>query len=150
MIDDRAVIVSADPARIDLDVVWEFLSTAAYWGRWRSRADVDAQVRDAWRVVGAYASDGTMVGFARAFSDGVSTAYLADVFVVPEWRGAGVARRLLDEMIDRGPGREFRWMLHTADAHGLYAEFGFQPPNRSYLERPASPERARLVFAEDQ
>ena len=150
MTDDRAVTVSADPALVDVDVVWQFLSTAAYWGRWRAREDVAKQVRGAWRVVGAYASGGTMVGFARAFSDGVSTAYLADVFVVPEWRGGGVARQLLAEMIDRGPGREFRWMLHTADAHGLYAEFGFRPPNRSYLERPASPERARLVFAEEE
>lgn len=150
MADDRTVSVSADPARVDVDVVWRFLSTSAYWGRWRAREDVAAQVRDAWRVVGAYAPDGTMVGFARAFSDGVSTAYLADVFVLPEWRGAGVARRLLEEMIDRGPGHEFRWMLHTADAHDLYAEFGFQPPNRSYLERPASPERARLVVEEGQ
>ena len=150
MTDDRAVTVSADPALVDVDVVWQFLSTAAYWGRWRAREDVAKQVRDAWRVVGAYASDGAMVGFARALSDGVSTAYLADVFVVPEWRGGGVARQLLAEMIDRGPGREFRWMLHTADAHGLYAEFGFRPPNRAYLERPASPERARLVFAEEE
>lgn len=150
MTNDRTVIVSADPARVDVDVVWEFLSTVAYWGRWRAREDVVAQVRDAWRVVGAYAPDGTMVGFARAFSDGVSTAYLADVFVVPEWRGAGVARQLLEEMLDRGPGREFRWMLHTADAHGLYQEFGFQPPNRSYLERPASPERSRLIFQDSE
>jgi GNAT superfamily N-acetyltransferase len=143
--DEGEVVVSDDPARVDVDVVWQFLSTAAYWGRWRSREDVVAQVRHAWRVVGAYASDGTMVGFARAFSDGVSGAYLADVFVVPSWRGRGLGRRLVAEMVDNGPGREFRWMLHTKDAHALYADFGFAPPNRSYLERPASPERARLV-----
>jgi GNAT superfamily N-acetyltransferase len=150
MTHERTVSVSADPARVDVEVVWGFLSTAAYWGRWRSRDDVVSQVRDAWRVVGAYATDGTMVGFARAFSDGVSTAYLADVFVLPDWRGSGIGRRLLEEMIERGPGREYRWMLHTADAHGLYADFGFQPPNRSYLERPASPDRAQLIFAEDE
>jgi GNAT superfamily N-acetyltransferase len=96
-------------------------------------------------VVGAYAADGAMAGFARAFSDGVSGAYLADLFVLPPWRGRGVGRRLVEEMVDNGPGREFRWMLHTADAHALYAEFGFRPPNPTYLERPASPERARLV-----
>ena len=70
-----------------------------------------------------------MVGFARAFSDGVSGAYLADVFVLQAWRGLGVAHRLVEEMVERGPGREFRWMLHTADAHALYADFGFAPPN---------------------
>ena len=83
------VEVSDDRSRVDFDVVWGFLSTAAYWGRWRSRDDVAEQVRGAWRVVGAYASDGGMVGFARAFSDGVAGAYLADLFVLPSWRGPG-------------------------------------------------------------
>jgi GNAT superfamily N-acetyltransferase len=144
--DASAVELSDDPSRVDLDVVWGFLSTTAYWGRWRSRENVAAQVRGAWRVVGAYASDGGMVGFARAFSDGVAGAYLADLFVLPSWRGAGVAHRLVEEMVDRGPGREFRWMLHTADAHALYGDFGFAPPNASYMERPGPPERARLVW----
>jgi GNAT superfamily N-acetyltransferase len=126
-----------DPARVDLDVVWGFLGREAYWARWRSRADVERQVRGAWRVVGAYESaSGAMVGFARALSDGVALAYLADVFVLPEHRGAGLGRRLVEEMVERGPGAAFRWLLHTADAHGLYARFGFGPPDATLLERP--------------
>lgn len=82
-----------DPARVDLDVVWKFLSTDAYWGKWRDREMVEKVVRNAWRVVGAYeTSSGRLVGFARAFSDGVGSAYLADVFVVEEARGTGSAR----------------------------------------------------------
>ena len=65
----------------------------------------------AWRPVGAYASDRAMVGFDRGFSDVVSGAYLADLFVLPAWRGRGVGRRLVE----------------------------------SYLQRPASPERAVLI-----
>ena len=64
--------VDTDPERVDLDTVWEFLSTEAYWGRWRSRADVEAQVRSAWRVAGVYERNGAMAGFARAVSDGVA------------------------------------------------------------------------------
>jgi hypothetical protein len=41
-------------------------------------------------------------------------------------------------MIDHGPGAGFRWLLHTADAHGLYARFGFAPPDATFLERPGS------------
>ena len=137
--------LSDDATRVDVDVVWAFVSTLAYWGRWRGRADLEAQLKGAWRVVGAYAADGAMVGFARALSDGVATAYLADVFVVPEHRGHGLGVRIVEEMVEHGPGREFRWMLHTKDAHELYARFGFAPPNPSYLERPASPERARIL-----
>ena len=47
-------------------------------------------------------------------------------------------------MIDDGPGAEFRWMLHTADAHGLYARYGFGPPDPTYLERPPAASRAAL------
>lgn len=123
--------------RVDRDMVWEFLSTQAYWGRWRTREQVEAQLEKAWRVVAAYRkSDGGMIGFARSFSDGVGSAYLADVFVLPQARGHGVGKALVRLMIDEGPGRDFRWMLHTDDAHGLYRAFGFAEPDRTYLERP--------------
>lgn len=126
-----------DPGRVDLDVVWAFMSTEAYWGRWRTREQVEAQISAAWRVVGVYEVDsGAMVGFARAFSDGVSSAYLADVFVTAAARGHGLGKRLVAEMIDSGPGAAMRWMLHTADAHGLYRQFGFEKPDETFLERP--------------
>jgi GNAT superfamily N-acetyltransferase len=126
-----------DPDRVDVDLVWQFMSTEAYWGRWRDRDLVERQLAGAWRVVGAYRTDtGRMVGFARAISDGVGLAYLADVFVVAQARGHGVGKALVRRMIDDGPGAEFRWMLHTADAHELYRRFGFTEPDSTYLERP--------------
>ncbi|HEX3646997.1 MAG TPA: GNAT family N-acetyltransferase [Pseudonocardiaceae bacterium] len=138
--------VDDDPARVDRDAVFAFLSTEAYWSTWRTRKDVAAQVDGAWRLVGAYQRDtGAMVGFARAVSDGVSTAYLADVYVLASARGSGLGVALVDAMIEQGPGRDFRWLLHTRDAHGLYRRFGFVPPDERYLERP---ERWRAVSAE--
>jgi GNAT superfamily N-acetyltransferase len=131
-----------DPSRVDKDAVWEFLSTQAYWGKFRTRADFEKQFASAWRVVGAYETSaardgaGRQVGFARAVSDGVSFAYLADVFVLPDARGAGLGKDLVATMIDRGPGAGFRWALHTDDAHGLYGKFGFAKPDHKYLERP--------------
>ena len=125
--------------RIDIDAVWAFLSTEPYWGRWRTRADFEAQLRASWRVVGAYDSTGAQVGFARALSDGIGNAYLADVFVLSHARGQGLGKALVHHMIEEGPGAHFRWMLHTNDAHGLYAGFGFAPPDATYLERPGNP-----------
>ncbi len=116
-----------------------FLTTEAYWGRWRGRAEIDRQLDCAWRVIGAYErSTAVMVGFARAVSDGVSLAYLADVFVLRAHRGRGLGARLVQAMIDDGLGAKMRWMLHTADAHDLYARYGFGPPDSTYLERPAT------------
>jgi GNAT superfamily N-acetyltransferase len=127
-----------DASRVDVDAVWGFLSTEAYWGKSRTRADFEAQLATAWRVVGAYeAATGRLVGFARATSDGVAYAYLSDVFVTSEARGKGLGKELVATMIDRGPGARFRWSLHTSDAHGLYRQFGFATPDERYLERPA-------------
>jgi GNAT superfamily N-acetyltransferase len=126
-----------NPARVDRDALWHFVSTEAYWARWRSRADVDQQLLGSWRVVGCYDRDGHMVGFARAVSDGVDLAYLTDVYVLADHRGRGLGRAIVQEMIDDGPGRDFRWMLHTSDAHDLYRKFGFSEPDRRYMERPS-------------
>ncbi|MBN9620688.1 MAG: GNAT family N-acetyltransferase [Actinobacteria bacterium] len=125
-----------DPARVDIEALWAFLSGEAYWARWRERADVERQLASAWRVVGCYAEDGAMVGYCCAFSDGVAIAYLADVYVLPAHRGRGLGQDLVRTMIEEGPGHGFRWLLHTADAHGLYAKFGFAPPDTTALERP--------------
>ena len=128
-----------DPARVDLDAVWAFLSTEAYWGRERSRDLVERQVGEAWRVIGLY-REGRQVGFARVLSDG-RIAYLADVYVLAEHRGRGLGVELVREAVDDGPHRDLRWLLHTRDAHGLYEKFGFGPPSDRLLERPPAGER---------
>ncbi|MBS1907447.1 MAG: GNAT family N-acetyltransferase [Actinobacteria bacterium] len=125
-----------DPSRIQTELVWRWLSTEAYWGRWRTRADVETQIGNAWRVVGAYRTEtGEQVGFARAVSDGVGIAYLADVYVDHEHRGHGLGKRLMRLMIDDGPGADMRWMLFTNDAHGLYRQFGFTEPDGTAMVR---------------
>jgi RimJ/RimL family protein N-acetyltransferase len=125
-----------DPARIDPAAAVAFLTTEAYWARWRTEPDIRRQIDAAWRVVGAYDEAGAMVGFARAISDGGS-AYLADVYVLPAHRGRGLGKAIVAMMIEEGPGAGFRWMLHTSDAYGLYRQFGFAPPPDNYMERPA-------------
>jgi RimJ/RimL family protein N-acetyltransferase len=127
--------IDDDPGRVDPDAAVAFLTTQAYWGRWRDADAIKEQITAAWRVVAAYDRGGAMVGFARAFGDG-STAYLADVYVLPEHRGAGLGPAIVRAMVDEGPGAGKRWMLHTADAHGLYRRFGFAVPDDKYLERP--------------
>jgi GNAT superfamily N-acetyltransferase len=126
-----------DPARVDLDAVWAFLSTEAYWGRERSREEVERQVREATRVIGLY-REGRQVGFARVLSDG-RIAYLADVYVLADHRGRGLGVELVREVVDDGPQRHLRWLLHTRDAHGLYSKFGFGQPSDGLMERPGPP-----------
>jgi GNAT superfamily N-acetyltransferase len=109
---------------------------------------VERLVRKATRVVGLYkrsegqdesspsGSHWSQVGFARAFTDGVALAYLADVYVLPEHRGRGLGVELVREMVERGPLAGVRWILHTRDAHELYRRFGFGAPTERVMERP--------------
>jgi GNAT superfamily N-acetyltransferase len=129
--------VDDDRARVDLDEVHRFISTEAYWALGRPREVQERLVREASRVVGVY-HEGRQVGFCRAVSDGVSFAYLADVYVLPEYRGRGLGVELVREMVENGPYADRSWILHTEDAHGLYARFRFGPPGRKLLERPRS------------
>ena len=125
-----------DPARIDAGAAVAFLTTEAYWGRSRTERDIRRQISAAWRLVGAYDRADAMVGFARAFGDG-GTAYLADVYVLTAHRGTGLGQAIVRVMIEDGPGANWRWMLHTSDAHGLYRKFGFARADGRFLERPA-------------
>jgi ribosomal protein S18 acetylase RimI-like enzyme len=126
-----------DPQRVDLDAVYDFLSTEAYWAEGRSRETIERLIREASRVVGLYEGD-RQIGFARTVSDGASFAYLADVYVLPEYRGRGLGVELVREAVDRGPYADRRWLLHTEDAHALYEKLGFGPGGRKLMERTPS------------
>ncbi len=137
-----------DPQRIDVDAVHAFISGESYWGRGRSRERVELAIRGSRRVVGLYCG-GEQVGFARAISDGVILAYLADVYVLPAYRGRGLGLALVREIVDGARDDEIspsaRWLLHTADAQGLYAKLGFS------TDLPTYPlmERGRVAVAGD-
>jgi GNAT superfamily N-acetyltransferase len=133
-----------DPARIDVDAVHAFIGGESYWGRGRSRERVEVAIRGSRRVVGLY-RDGEQVGFARAVSDGVIVAYLADVYVLPAYRGRGLGLELVREIVEGGGvgavSPDARWLLHTADAQGLYAKLGFveDAPTYPLMERGRMP-----------
>jgi GNAT superfamily N-acetyltransferase len=123
-----------DPARVDVHAVHRFLTSESYWARGRTREVVERLVRTADRVVGLY--DGKrQIGFARAVSDGLAFAYLADVYVVEEYRGRGLGVELVREIVESGPYAHCKWLLHTADAHELYRKLGFGPPSERLMER---------------
>jgi GNAT superfamily N-acetyltransferase len=127
---------SDDRSRTDRDWLWKMLSTEAYWGRTRTREQVEAQLAGAWRIIGIFDQAGAQVGYARAVSDGIGDAYLADVIVDPAHRGAGIGKLIVRAMIEDGPGADFRWTLFTRDAHGLYEQFGFGAPDQTAMVRP--------------
>src|SRR5437868_649083 len=126
-----------DPGRIDVDTVHAYLANESYWAAGRPRQIVELSIQTSSRVLGLY--DGTrQVGFCRVVSDGFRVAYLADVYVLPEYRGRGIGTELVREAVENGPHAECVWLLHTRDAHPFYARFGFGPPPDRLMERPPS------------
>ena len=117
--------ISTDPARLDLDLIHEFLQSS-YWAQGRSRSVVERSIRNSF-CFGAYL-DGRQVAFARVVSDRAVFAYLMDVFVIPEYRGRGISKILIRTILDHPDFQNLRvFLLATRDAHGLYSQFGFQP-----------------------
>ena len=120
--------------RIDREEVHRFISEVSYWGVGRLRETQDRLIDEASRVVGLY--DGNrQIGFCRAFTDGLAAAYLADVYVLEEYRGRGLGEELVREMVENGPDAGVKWLLHTTDMHPLYRKFGFEEPNYKVMER---------------
>jgi GNAT superfamily N-acetyltransferase len=126
-----------DPRRLDIDAIHRFISEESYWGRGRSRQLVVATIEGSRRVMGLYL-DGLQVGFARAVSDGVTVAYLADVYVLAAHRGRGLGVELVRAIVDGEGAPPVNWLLHTADAEGVYEKLGFRrgPLRYPLMERP--------------
>jgi N-acetylglutamate synthase-like GNAT family acetyltransferase len=118
--------LSTDPARLDIDLLHDFLARESYWARGIPRATLERAL--AHSICISAWSGRAMVGFARVVTDQATFGYLADVFVVESQRGRGVARAMLVALLDdpRLQGLR-RMLLVTRDAHRLYAGFGFRP-----------------------
>ena len=117
--------ISTDRSRLDIVVIHDFLGSS-YWAQGISRAVVERSVQNSL-CFGAF-FNGQQVGFARVITDFAAFAYVADVFVVPEHRGRGVAKMLMRAIVAHPELQRLRrLLLATRDAHGLYAQFGFQP-----------------------
>jgi len=117
--------ISTDPSRIDVGLVHDFLSHS-YWAQGRTRAVVERSINNSL-CFGVYRST-EQVAFARVITDRAVFAYLADVFVVPEFRGRGISKALVRAILDCPELEGLRViLLKTRDAHGLYSQFGFRP-----------------------
>ena len=124
---DDGFEISTDPTRVDLDLTHRFLRDDSYWAAGVPRDVLERSIRGSI-VFGIYNDAGDQVGFARVVSDKATFAWIGDVFVLPERRGVGLAKWLM-ECITTHPELQGlrRWMLATRDAHGLYAQYGFSP-----------------------
>jgi len=127
--------ISTNRAKLDVNAIHNFLSTQSYWCQ---NIPVETVIKsiDNSLNFGLYYED-QQIGFARIISDFSTMAYLADVYVLPEHRGKGLSKWMMQIIMSHPELQGLRrWMLLTADAHGLYKQFGWKEianPDR-YME----------------
>ncbi|TMP28171.1 GNAT family N-acetyltransferase [Pseudoalteromonas rubra] len=123
-----AYTISTDTTLLNFDVIYHFISDS-YWAKNIPR-DVMARAIDNSLCFGAFSEAGEQVGFARVITDNATFAYLADVFILEQHRGQGVSKMLVEAVMKHPELQGLRRiMLATKDAHGLYAQFGFETPD---------------------
>lgn len=129
--------ISDDRARLDIEVIHKFLSTESYWAVGRDVSTVQRSI-DNSLPFGIY-KDKALIGFARVVTDHATFAWLADVFILNEYRGQGLSKWLVEVILAHPELQGFRrWVLATKDAHELYRKYGFQDLKRPerWMERP--------------
>jgi GNAT superfamily N-acetyltransferase len=134
-----SIEVSTDNARLDVPMIHAFLANESYWVPGISRLEVENCIKHSL-CFGVYMA-GRQVAFGRVVTDFVRFGHVLDVFVLQEFRGRGIGKLLMSSMLAHPAlSTVVRFTLGTADAHGLYAQFGFtataNPERQMELIRP--------------
>ena len=123
--EDQGYSISTDNEKLSVSLIHQFLSQESYWAKNIPLAVVQRSINHSL-CFGLYHLE-EQIGFARLVTDKATFAYLADVFILPEYRGKGLSKWLLQN-IHAHPALQGlrRWLLGTKDAHSLYAQFGWK------------------------
>jgi GNAT superfamily N-acetyltransferase len=133
----NAYSISTDRKLLNLELIHNFLSNTSYWAKGRNLEVVLRSIENSLNF-GVYKGR-EQVGFARVVTDYATFAWIADVFVLPEHRGRGLGKWLMEVIVSHPQLQGFRrWVLSTKDAHGVYERFGFRALHRPerWMERP--------------
>jgi len=136
-------VISTDVAHLDRDLIWRFLHDEAYWSKGIPRDLFERSIERSLNF-GLFAGEpgGTQAGYCRVVTDGATFAWLCDVFVLPAYRGRGLATWLIETVVAHPDLQAQRgFVLATRDAHGLYAKFGWEPVDAGRFMRIARPYR---------
>jgi len=117
--------ITTDKSKLDIKAIHHFLSTEAYWSKNIPFETVKNAIEHSLNF-GVFFKE-QQVGYARVITDFSTIAYLGDVFVLPEFRGQGLSKWLMQQVMAHPNLQGLRrWILLTGDAHELYRQFGWQ------------------------
>jgi len=121
---EQGFLISTDPNLIDFNMVYKYLDQDSYWAKHIPVETLRRAIENSL-CFGVYKQN-SQVGLARVVTDKATFAYLCDVFILPDFRGLGLSKWLMQTIINHPDLQGLRrWSLATVDAHGLYSQFGF-------------------------
>ena len=109
---------------MDVTAIHHYLCKESYWAKNIPYETVNNALKNSY-CIGVY-HENKQVGFARIITDYTTFAYLADVYVLGEYRTRGLSKIMMKHIMQFDWIQQLRrFMLATLDAHSLYAQFGF-------------------------
>lgn len=115
-------LITTNIKKMNVNVIHEYLSKESYWAKNIPLKIVERFMRHSFCFAVIHQNE--TIGFARLVTDYATFAYLADVFILPEYRKKGLSKMLLN-FIHANPELQGlrRWLLATEDAHDLYEQY---------------------------
>lgn len=122
--EQKGFSISNDKNLLDIPLIYNFLDQDSYWAQGIPVEILQKAIANSM-CFGVYKYN-NQVGFARVITDNATFAYLCDVFILNNYRGLGLSKWLIQTIVNHPELQGLRrWSLATADAHGLYNQFGF-------------------------
>jgi GNAT superfamily N-acetyltransferase len=134
---NKGFFISTDQNLLDIGMIYKYLNEDSYWAQCIPIETLKKGIENSL-CFGVYQYN-NQIGLARVVTDKATFAYLCDVFILPEYRRMGLSKWLIQSIVKYPELQGLRrWSLATADAHGLYSQFGFTQITR--------PERWMEIF----
>lgn len=128
-------LISTDKTKLDLVAIHHFLSKYSGWSNNIPFEKVEISIENSLNF-GLFHND-KQIGFARVISDFSTIAYLGDIYVLGDYRGQGLSKKLMESVMTHPNLQGLRrWILLTDTAPWLYEKYGFAKPPKPemYME----------------
>lgn len=127
-------LISTEKALLNKEMIYAFLARS-YWANKRPIETINKTIENSI-CFGVYHGS-RQIGFARVVTDEAVVFWLGDVFIDEEYRGKGIGKKLIETIVNYEKIKGLSGVLGTADAHGLYEQYGYvKEPEKLMVRRP--------------
>lgn len=138
-------MISTDKSLLDFDIIHEFISMESYWGLGRSPEVMEKAINNSAYCFGVYHENNyvrNQIGFARVVSDLTTFGYIADVFILSDYRGKGLGKWLMQTIVNHPELKTLKRLTLFTNIPDFYSDSLFktfaQSPQLIFMERNVS------------